>query len=320
MEGSGLMVSSSPHQRTAVTTPVIMSDVILALMAPALAGVWFFGLRALAMMGTCVVAAVGTEATLQRLTRKPVTVGDCSAAVAGLLLALVLPPDLPLWMAAIGAVFSMAIAKFIFGGLGHNIFNPALIGRAVLVASWPVFMTRWRWPVFDAPWIPDFDALTSATPLGLLRLSGIKTPYLNLFLGNVAGSIGETSALAILVGAAYLLYRGHIRLRIPVSFIATVAVLAAMFGEDPLFHVLAGGLMLGAFFMATDYVTSPLTAKGQIIFGVGCGLLTILIRLYGGYPEGVCYAILIMNSATAFIDRLTVPRKFGHVREVKRVA
>ncbi|MEW6229008.1 MAG: RnfABCDGE type electron transport complex subunit D [Bacillota bacterium] len=316
MQDAELIVSSSPHQRTAVSTPVIMSDVVLALMPAALAGVWFFGLRAFAMMVLCVAAAVGTEAGLQRLMKRPVTVGDYSAVVAGLLLALVLPPDLPLWMGVIGAVFSMAIAKFIFGGLGQNIFNPALIGRAVLLASWPVFMTRWRWPIFSAPWIPDFDAVSSATPLALLKLGGIRTPYLNLFLGNVAGSIGETSALAILVGAAYLLYRGHISLRIPVSFIGTVAVLTALLGQDPLFHVLAGGLMLGAFFMATDYVTSPVTPKGQIIFGMGCGVLTVFIRLYGGYPEGVCYAILIMNAATALIDRSTMPRKFGEVRKV----
>lgn len=316
MEGAEFIVSSSPHQRTAVSTPVIMSDVILALMPAALAGVWFFGLRALGMMVLCVAAAVGTEAGLQRLMRKPVTVGDYSAAVSGLLLALVLPPDLPLWIGVIGAVFSMAIAKFIFGGLGQNIFNPALIGRAVLLASWPVFMTRWRWPIFNAPWMPDFDAVSSATPLALLELGGIKTPYLNLILGNVAGSIGETSALAILVGAAYLVLRGHISLRIPVSFIGTVAALTALFGQDPLFHVLAGGLVLGAFFMATDYVTSPVTPRGRIVFGMGCGILTVFIRLYGGYPEGVCYAILIMNSATALIDKFTMPRKFGEVKEV----
>jgi electron transport complex protein RnfD len=292
-----------------------MSDVILALMPASLAGVWFFGLRAFAMMLVCVVAAVATEAGLEKLFRKPITIGDYSAAVAGLLLALVLPPDLPLWIGAIGAVFSMAIAKFIFGGLGQNVFNPALIGRAVLLASWPVAMTRWRWPLFEAAWISDFDALSSATPLALLRLGGIKTPYVNLFLGNVAGSIGETSALAILIGAAYLIWRGHINWRIPASFIGTVAVLAALFGEDPLFHMLAGGLFLGAFFMATDYVTSPVTPKGQIAFGIGCGVLTVLIRLFGGYPEGVCYAILIMNSATALIDRVTVPRKFGEVKK-----
>ncbi|MCR4401841.1 MAG: RnfABCDGE type electron transport complex subunit D [Firmicutes bacterium] len=315
MDATGLVVSSSPHQRTAVSTPVIMSDVILALMPASLAGVWFFGLRAFAMMLVCVVAAVATEAGLEKLFRKPITIGDYSAAVAGLLLALVLPPDLPLWIGAIGAVFSMAIAKFIFGGLGQNVFNPALIGRAVLLASWPVAMTRWRWPLFEAAWISDFDALSSATPLALLRLGGIKTPYVNLFLGNVAGSIGETSALAILIGAAYLIWRGHINWRIPASFIGTVAVLAALFGEDPLFHMLAGGLFLGAFFMATDYVTSPVTPKGQIAFGIGCGVLTVLIRLFGGYPEGVCYAILIMNSATALIDRVTVPRKFGEVKK-----
>jgi electron transport complex protein RnfD len=317
MEGSGLIVSSSPHQHTTVSTPIIMSDVILALMPACFAGVWFFRLRALAMMAVCVGSAVITEAALQRLGGKPITVRDYSAAVTGLLLALVLPPDLPLWTGAIGAIFSVAIAKFVFGGLGRNIFNPALIGRAFLLASWPVFMTKWSWPIIQASWIPEFDAVTTATPLVLMKDMGIKAPYANLFFGQVAGCIGETSALAILIGAAYLIYRGHINLRIPLSFIGTVAVLTALFGQDPLFHILAGGLLLGAFFMATDYVTSPVTPKGQIIYGVGCGILVALIRLYGGYPEGTCYAILIMNAATALIERYSIPRKFG---EVKRVA
>ena len=317
MEGSGLIVSSSPHQHTTDTTPIIMSDVILALMPACFAGVWFFKLRALAMMAVCVGAAVITEAGLQRLSGKPVTVRDYSAAVTGLLLALVLPPDLPLWIGAIGAIFSIAIAKFAFGGLGQNIFNPALIGRAFLLASWPVFMTKWRWPIVQASWIPEFDAVTTATPLVLMKSVGIKAPYADLLIGKVAGCIGETSALAILLGAAYLLYRGHISLRIPLTFVGTVAVVTALFGQDPLFHVISGGLLLGAFFMATDYVTSPVTPRGQIIYGVGCGILVALIRLYGGYPEGTCYAILIMNAATALVERYTIPRKFG---EVKRVA
>lgn len=317
MEGSGLIVSSSPHQHTTVSTPIIMSDVILALMPASLAGVWFFGLPALFMMAVCVGSAVITEAALEKLCGKPLTVRDYSAAVTGLLLALVVPPDLPLWAGAIGSIFSIAIAKFTFGGLGQNIFNPALIGRAFLLASWPVFMTRWRWPVHEAAWIPKFDALTTATPLVLMKYMNIKAPYAELFIGRIAGSIGETSAFAILLGAAYLIYRGHIGLRIPLSFIGTVAVLTALFGQDPLFHILAGGLLLGAFFMATDYVTSPVTPRGQIVYGVGCGVLVALIRLYGGYPEGVCYAILIMNAATALLERYTIPRKFG---EVKRVA
>ena len=316
MEGSGLIVSSSPHQHATVSTPIIMSDVILALMPACFAGVWFFGLRALAMMAVCVGAAVITEAGLQRMSGKPVTVKDYSAAVTGLLLALIVPPDLPLWIGAIGSIFSIGIAKFTFGGLGQNIFNPALIGRAFLLASWPVFMTRWRWPIFEASWIPGFDAVSTATPLVLQKYMSIKAPYANLFLGQVAGCIGETSALAILLGAGYLIYRGHIGLRIPLGFIGTVALLTALFGKDPLFHVLAGGLLLGAFFMATDYVTSPVTPRGQIIYGIGCGVLVALIRLYGGYPEGVCYAILIMNAATALMERYTIPRKFGEVKKV----
>lgn len=315
MEGSGLIVSSSPHQHTTVSTPIIMSDVILALMPASLAGVWFFGLPALFMMAVCVGSAVITEAALEKLCGKPLTVRDYSAAVTGLLLALIVPPDLPLWAGAIGSIFSIAIAKFTFGGLGQNIFNPALIGRAFLLASWPVFMTRWRWPIYEAAWIPRFDALTTATPLVLMKYMKIKAPYINLFLGQVAGCIGETSALAILVGAAYLVYRGHISLRIPLSFVGTVAVLTALFGQDPVFHILSGGLLLGAFFMATDYVTSPVTPRGQIVFGVGCGILVTLIRLYGGYPEGVCYAILIMNAATALVERYTIPRKFGEVKK-----
>jgi electron transport complex protein RnfD len=317
MEGSGLIVSSSPHQHTTVSTPMIMSDVILALMPACLAGVWFFGLRALSMMAVCVGSAVITEAALQKASGKPVTVGDYSAAVTGLLLALVVPPDLPLWAGAIGSVFSISIAKLTFGGLGQNIFNPALIGRAFLLASWPVLMTKWRWPIQEASWVPKFDAITTATPLVLMKYTNIKAPYANLFFGQVAGTIGETSALAILLGAAYLIGRGHISMRIPLSFIGTVAVVTALFGQDPLFHILAGGLLLGAFFMATDYVTSPVTPRGQVIYGIGCGVLVALIRLYGGYPEGVCYAILIMNAATALVERYTIPRKFG---EVKRVA
>ena len=309
-----LTVCSSPHMKSPVSTRDIMRDVIIALLPATIMGVVFFGTRALLVVLVSTLAAVLAEAIIEKATGRPLTIGDYSAAVAGLLLALVVPPTLPLWIAAVGAVVAIGVGKQVFGGLGNNPFNPALIGRAVLLASWPVFMTTWRWPVAQVPGIPNFDALTTATPLALLKLSGIKTPYSYLFWGNVAGSIGETSVPALLLGAAYLIYRGHITLRIPGYFVGTVAVLAALMGRDPLFHVLAGGLILGAFFMATDYVTTPVTPRAQAAFGIGCGVLTMLIRVFGGYPEGVCYAILIMNATTAILDRAMQPRKFGEVK------
>jgi electron transport complex protein RnfD len=315
MEGRGrLVVSSSPHIVTDITTSTIMRDVIIALVPAAAAGVYFFGARALAVILISVLTAVVTEAALQNIMKKQVTVNDLSAAVAGLLFALVLPPAIPLWMPAIGSFLLIFLAKHLFGGLGHNPFNPAHIGRAILLASWPVAMTTWVWPLVEASWIEGFDALTSATPLALMKLEGIKTPYWNLFIGNVAGSIGETSAFALLIGAAYLLVRGHITLHAPLGFIGSAAVTAAILGHDPLFHILAGGLLIGAFFMATDYVTTPITPKGRIIFGIGCGVLTLFIRIYGGYPEGVCYAILLMNAATPVIDKYVRPRRFGEVK------
>ncbi|HHY98993.1 MAG TPA: RnfABCDGE type electron transport complex subunit D [Firmicutes bacterium] len=315
MSVNQFIVSSSPHIRSPISTAVIMRDVIFALLPASFAGVYFFGPHALAVIVTGVATAVISEAIIEKLTHRPVTVGDFSAAVTGLLLALTLPPDLPLWIVAVGAIVAIGLGKQVFGGLGHNPFNPALIGRAVLLASWPVAMTTWRWPITEAPWFgQDFDVLTSATPLAAMKLSGVKTPYLPLFFGSVAGSIGETSAVAILLGAAFLLLRGHITWRIPGFYILTVAILSILFGQDPIFHILAGGLLLGAFFMATDYVSTPVTPLGQAIFGIGCGALTVLIRLYGGYPEGVCYSILIMDAATALIDRFTRPRRFGEVK------
>lgn len=314
MQEMKLIVSSSPHVRSGLTTEQIMRDVVIALVPATLAGAMFFGYRALLIVMVSTVTAVLTEAGLEKVRGQRVTVGDFSAAVTGMLLGLVIPPTVPLWIPVIGSVVSIGIAKALFGGLGYNPFNPALIGRAILLASWPVFMTTWAWPVKSASWVPGFDALTTATPLALMKLQGIKTPYSFLFLGNVAGSIGETSAVAILLGAAYLLYRGHITWSIPGSYLITVGLLALVFRQDPIYHVLAGGLLFGAFFMATDYVTSPVTRKGQVVFGVGCGILTILIRLFGGYPEGVCYAILIMNSAAPLIDKYTRPRAFGEVR------
>jgi electron transport complex protein RnfD len=282
-----------------------MLDVIIALLPAAAASVYFFGMGTLAIMLTGILAAVATEAAIQKIRNKPVTINDGSAVITGLLLALTLPPALPLWMVAAGAVVAIGIGKQVYGGLGCNPFNPALVGRAFLIVSFPVHMTTW---------ISPLDGVTSATPLGMMKMEGIKTGYMELFLGNVGGSLGETSALLLVLGGAYLIYRGVIDWRIPVSYLGTVAALTMILGHDPLFHVLAGGLMLGAFFMATDMVTTPLTKLGRIIFGIGAGVLVVIIRLYGGYPEGVLFSILLMNIFTPIIDKFIRPRVYGEVK------
>jgi electron transport complex protein RnfD len=246
--------------------------------------------------------AVLSEVIFLRLAKKPLS-RDGSAVTTGLLIALIVPPTLPLWMAAIGSIFAVIIVKGLFGGLGFNIFNPALAARAFLLASWPVAMTAWVRP---------FDAVTTATPLFLVnKMAGEMPAYWDLFIGNRAGSLGETSVLAILIGAAILFYKKIITWQAPVAFIGTVALLSFMLGHDPLFATLAGGLMIGAFFMATDYVTTPVTPKGRLIFGFGCGLVTVLIRYFGGFPEGVNYSILFMNILTPVIDAHVHPRLFG---------
>lgn len=299
-----LIVSSSPHIRSRESTPKVMWSVVIALLPAAAAGVYFFGGSALQLIVVCCAVAIITEALMQRLMGRPVTITDGSCVVTGLLCALILPPRLPWWMAAIGAAFAIAIIKQLFGGLGCNIFNPALAARAVLLASFPIHMTTWLDP---------FDGLTSATPLAVVKDELlVKLPsYLDLFIGNVAGSIGETSVICLLVGAGFLFLRKIISWHIPFSYIATVALGSWLFGRDPLFSILAGGLILGAFFMATDMVTTPVTKKGQLIFGLGAGAIVILIRHWGGYPEGVCYSILLMNGLTPLIDRWTIPRRFG---------
>lgn len=271
----------------------------MALAPAATLAIFFFGIRALWVMLVAVGVSVGAEALIQKLTGRSITIRDYSAAVTGLLLAFNVSPSLPLWIVAAGAIVAIVIGKHVFGGLGHNPFNPALVGRAVLLASWPAQMTAW---------VAPFTFLTTATPL-----AGAKTAYSSMFLGAIPGSLGETSALALLVGGFYLLWRGIIDWRIPTGFVGTVAVFTFIFGGDPLFHVLAGGLLLGAFFMATDMVTSPVTKRGRLIMGVGCGLITSIIRLWGGYPEGVTYSILIMNALTPLIDRYTQPVKFGGI-------
>jgi electron transport complex protein RnfD len=308
-----LIVSSSPHLHSDNSVSTAMRDVLIALTPALIASLYFFRFAAAKVILTCVFVAVISEVIAQKIMKKEVTVDDYSAVVTGLLLAFCLPATIPWWMAAVGAVVAIIIGKQLFGGLGNNIFNPALVGRAVLLASWPVAMTNWVNPL---------DGVTTATPLGMLKEgTAEQLPSLGqLFIGNVGGSLGETCALALLLGAIYLLYKGHIDWRIPFSYLGTVFVLTAIIGAFkgeglwyPLYHLLAGGLILGAFFMATDWVTSPLTKKGKLIFGLGCGLLTVVIRLQGGYPEGVCYSILLMNMVTPLIDRYTKPRVFGGV-------
>lgn len=320
-----LVVSSSPHVHTATTIESAMRDVVIALIPALLAALYYFRLQGAVLILVSVATAVASEYLCQRAMKRTVTIHDFSAVVTGLLLAFTLPPGLPPWMAAVGAAAAIIISKHFFGGLGNNIFNPALVGRAVLLASWPAAMTTWTSPL---------DGVTTATPLGLAkeaeRLKALgdlaearellsQLPSLaNAFIGNTAGSLGETSALALLLGGLYLIYKGHIDWKIPATFIGTVFGLTALYGlatnqplTYPFFHILTGGLFLGAFFMATDWVTSPITKKGRILFGFGCGLLTVIIRLKGGYPEGVCYAILLMNCVTPLIDRYTKARVFG---------
>jgi electron transport complex protein RnfD len=305
MEELRFVTTSSPHIHSGESVQRIMFSVAGALLLPTIGGIYFFGLRALSLIITTTLAAVLTEAVFQKLRYKPITIWDGSAVVTGLLLALNLPPGLPLWMAVVGAVVAIALGKQIYGGLGTNPFNPALIGRVFLMVTFPVQMTTWINPV---------DGTTGATPLQLMKMQGISTDYAKLFLGNIGGSLGETSALLIILGGLYLLYKGYIDWRIPVSYLGTVAVLSIILGRDPIFQLLSGGLMLGAFFMATDMVTTPLSRLGKIIFGIGAGFFVVLIRFYGGYPEGVSFSILLMNAFTPIINRYTVPRIYGEVK------
>ena len=306
-----LVVSSSPHIHSPLDTQKVMGWVLAALAPAGLAGVYFFGFRAAIVMAVCVASCVLFEYLWEKALKKPSTVNDLSAAVTGLLLAYNLPPTIPFWMAVLGSLFSMIVVKHLFGGLGCNIVNPALAGRAMMLTSWPVPMTTWT-----------IDGVSGPTPLALIKMGAVdKLPSMqDLFIGHVGGCIGETSAIALLIGFGILLWKDIIKWHIPVVYVATVAVLSMVFGRpvSPLYEVLSGGLLLGAIFMATDYVTAPMTGKGQIIFGVGCGLLTSVIRLFGGYPEGVSYSILIMNIVTPLIDKWTAPRIYGTVKEVKQ--
>lgn len=307
-----LIVTSSPHLHSNESVRKIMWGVNLSLFPAAVAAFILFGSAAAWVMFLCIGTAVATEAALQKMTHRKIMVSDGSAFLTGLLLAYNLPPHLPFWIPVAGSFFAIAIGKQIFGGLGRNIFNPALAGRAFLAASWPAYTTSFT-PPFAC------DAITSATPLTLLKeAKGFVPPsYWDLFLGKKGGCIGEVCILALLIGAAFLFYKKYITWHIPCSYIATTAAFIWIFGARPffsgdwIFHLLSGGLILGAFFMATDYVTSPLTKKGQVIFGIGCGILTAVLRIWGGAAEGTCYAILMMNAATPMIDRFTKRRVYG---------
>jgi electron transport complex protein RnfD len=318
-------VSSSPHIVSRQNTPRIMLDVCIALVPAGVAAVLVFGARSLLIIALSVAAAVATEWAIQKLAKKPVTIHDLSAVVTGILLAYNLPPTVPWWMPVIGSVIAIGLVKQAFGGLGKNFMNPALAARAILLTAWPSQMTAFQFPGADAVTSATVvDAVTSATPLAILKgteAAGELPSLWDAFIGNIGGCIGEVSAAALLLGAAYLFIRKVITWQIPVAFIGTVALMTWMLGGsgglftgDFVYHLFAGGLMLGAFFMATDYSTSPMTGTGQFLMGVGCGLLTSVIRLYGGYPEGVSYSILLMNIATPLIDKYVRPRRYGEVK------
>jgi electron transport complex protein RnfD len=301
-----------------------MRAVIYSLLPACAVAVYFFGLSALLVLLIATLGCLATEVVCQRIMGQTPTLADGSAVVTGILLALNLPPTSPWWLTLLGAVIAIVIGKQVYGGLGANPFNPALVARVVLLISFPVQMTTWSAP---APLGSGLDLVTTATPLGewknAVMLTGqmpaqMQGDTLNYFLGNMAGCVGEVSALALLLGAAYLFWRKILTWQIPVTYIGTVILLSGIFWlvdpsryPNPLFHLLTGGLVLGAFFMATDMVTTPVSSRGMLVFGVGCGVLTVLIRLFGGYPEGVSFAILLMNAATPLIDRFSRPRTFG---------
>ena len=367
------IVTASPHLMAKDSTAKIMFDVALSLLPAVGASIYFFGWRAgwiiLLTVATCIIS----EAVTQKLMKKPISIMDGSALVTGILLAFNLPAEVPWWIPVIGAVFAIVIGKQCFGGIGYNPMNPALLGRAFLLASWPTHMTIFK-TVPTGGTLSGISAVTSATPLNAMKqaqtivksqavvekfesviqtasdslvITQAKTALANItiyapekvseahetirllsdatqnfFIGNIGGSLGETSALALLIGAAYLLFKRHIHLKIPLTYIGTVAVLSYIFGGSTglfsgewLFHILTGGLILGAFYMATDMVTSPVTKNGQVIFALGCGVITVIIRLIGGYPEGVSYSILLMNLTVPLLDKLTRPKIFGESKK-----
>lgn len=298
-----LTVSTSPHVHSEFTTRGIMGMVILALLPAGVVGTYFLGLNSLAVIATCIIACVLSEWFWQKFVMKTkVTVNDLSAVVTGLLLAYNLPPTMPLWMAICGSIFAIIVVKGFYGGLGCNIVNPALAARAMMLISWPTAMTTWT-----------VQGISGATPLAAMKAGKVfEISCWDLLVGNMGGCIGEVSSVLLILGGIYLIWEGVISWRIPVIYIATTAILASIFGHGSFTaEIFTGGLLIGAFFMATDYTTSPMSAKGQVIYAFGCGLLTALIRTWGGYPEGVSFSILIMNIAVPLIDKYTAPRILG---------
>lgn len=314
---ANFVVSGTPHVRSKESIQSIMRDVIIALVPATAAGIYYFGLKALILIVAAIVSAVFFEWLYEKITKKPVTISDLSAVVTGLLLAMNLPAAAPVWVAIVGSAFAIIFAKQLFGGLGQNFINPALAGRAFLLASYPTEMTTWSVP----NGLEVADAATYATPLAQLKAGNLDASLGELLMGQCGGTIGETCAIALIIGGVYLLYKHVISWKIPVIYIATVAILFAVIGRQgvrmPLHEICAGGVMLGGIFMATDYASSPVTPKGQIIFAVGAGLITYLIRTFGGYPEGVSYSILIMNLCVPLIERFTEPTIFGALPKVK---
>lgn len=327
MSDAPIIVSASPHVHSDRTSKRLMYDVVIALIPAFLASLYLFGTGALLLMLAAVLSCLLTEYLIQRfLLKTEVTIWDGSALITGILLAFNLPAGLPLWMVAVGGLVAIGIAKLSFGGLGYNIFNPALVGRVFLLISFPVQMTYWPAPAGGSPAV---DAMAGATPLGLIKeglrmgesipeLSARLPDNLQLFLGLTGGSLGEMSAAALLLGGGYLLARKVISWHIPVTLLLTIGVMTGLFWwtnpeqyADPLFHLLSGGAVLGAFFMATDLVTSPVTKKGMMVFAAGIGILTVVIRLFGSYPEGISFAILIMNAFVPLINRYFKPRRYG---------
>lgn len=312
MERHVITVTGSPHVSASRSTRRVMIDVILALLPALAVGIWIFGLRSALVVAVTIAACVLTEYSCARfMLRRRDCLGDCTAIVTGLLLGMTLPSSLPLPMAFAGGVFATGIGKMAFGGTGQNIFNPALVGRVFLLISFPVEMTTWPMPLSP-------DGLTGATVLSAMKESGVDAASIDIAqmaLGNMGGSLGEVGAIALIAGGLYLLLRRVIRFIIPVAIIASIAIADIVTGNNIAVELLSGGLLLGAIFMATDYVTSPMTAKGMAIYGIAIGLITFVIRHYGSYPEGISFAILIMNGCTPLINKLTRPRVFGERRK-----
>jgi len=315
------IVGIGPKLVAPLATKEMMRGVLVALAPAVFFSIYLFGLHSLYLYLVCGLSAVLTEGLSQKIRRIKITIDDFSALLTGVLLAMCLPPTFPLWMGSLGSVFAIVMGKVIFGGLGSNIFNPALLGRAFLSATFPTQMTTYFPPFYYR----NIEALTTATPLGTAKFSHLFASYHDLFFGFTGGSLGETSAFLLLVGGVFIIAKGYADWRITVSYLLTVFFFSGLFYlwtptrfPPPAFHLLAGGLFLGAFFMATDPVTTPVFKKGRVIFGIGCGIFTVLVRLFGGMPEGVAYSILFMNSLTPLINRLSRPRRFGQMPKKKR--